>query len=114
VARNAATALSPTVTGWAFSVAALGLPFFIAGGIKILYDLLVFVSFRGLRPPEEVHRGAAEPPGSRYPRRWASRPPPTLATWTAIGCANISRTSDATTTLLVDSRARFRNGRTAW
>jgi MFS family permease len=54
VARNAATALSPTVTGWAFSVAALGLPFFIAGGIKIVYDLLVFAAFRNVRPPEET------------------------------------------------------------
>jgi MFS family permease len=58
VARSAASALSPTVTGWAFSVAALGLPFFIAGGIKVLYDLLIFASFRGLRPPEEQGRAA--------------------------------------------------------
>src|SRR5439155_11248922 len=53
VARNAATALSPTVTGWAFSVAALGLPFFLAGGIKVVYDALIFLSFRKLPPPEE-------------------------------------------------------------
>jgi MFS family permease len=59
VARNAATALSPTVTGWAFSVAALGLPFFLAGGIKVMYDLLIFLSFRDLRPPEE--RDVREP-----------------------------------------------------
>ena len=54
VARSAASALSPTVTGWAFSVAALGLPFFIAGGLKIMYDLLVFATFRNVRPPEEA------------------------------------------------------------
>jgi predicted MFS family arabinose efflux permease len=59
VARNAATALSPTVTGWAFSVAALGLPFFLAGGIKVVYDALIFLSFRKLRPPEE--QGASLP-----------------------------------------------------
>jgi MFS family permease len=53
VARSAASALSPTVTGWAFSVAALGLPFFVAGAVKIVYDLLLFASFRNLRPPEE-------------------------------------------------------------
>jgi predicted MFS family arabinose efflux permease len=53
VARSTASAISPTVTGWAFSVAALGLPFFVAGAIKVVYDLLIFVSFRGLRPPEE-------------------------------------------------------------
>lgn len=54
VARSAASALSPTVTGWAFSVAALGLPFFIAGAVKILYDLALYASFRNLRPPEEI------------------------------------------------------------
>jgi MFS family permease len=56
VARSAASALSPTVTGWAFSVAALGLPFFIAGALKVIYDLLIFASFRELRPPEEQRR----------------------------------------------------------
>jgi predicted MFS family arabinose efflux permease len=60
VARSAASALSPTVTGWAFSVAALGLPFFIAGALKVIYDLLIFASFRELRPPEE--RGASPKP----------------------------------------------------
>jgi predicted MFS family arabinose efflux permease len=53
VARSTASALSPALTGWAFNVAALGLPFFIAGGLKIAYDLLVFGAFRNLRPPEE-------------------------------------------------------------
>jgi len=66
VARNAATALSPTVTGWAFSVAALGLPFFIAGGIKILYDLLVFRLVPWAAPPRSPSR-AAEPPGTPLP-----------------------------------------------
>ena len=62
VARSTASALSPPVTGWAFSVAALGLPFFIAGGIKVVYDLLVFLSFRNVLPPEEQKR-VVEPPG---------------------------------------------------
>src|SRR5213594_577143 len=62
VARNAATALSPTVTGWAFSVAALGLPFFLAGGIKVVYDALIFLSFRKLRPPEEQGASLAGAP----------------------------------------------------
>jgi len=61
VARSTAAAISPAVTGWAFSVAALGLPFFAAGAIKVVYDLLVFFSFRGLRPPEE-QRHASEAP----------------------------------------------------
>jgi len=28
-------------------------PFFLAGSLKILYDLLLFRSFAALRPPEE-------------------------------------------------------------
>ena len=54
VARSVATAASPPLAGWAFSVAALGLPFFLAGGLKIAYDLLVWRTFRGVHPPEEL------------------------------------------------------------
>ena len=61
VARSVATTASPPLAGWAFSAAALGLPFFVAGGLKIVYDLLVWRSFRSVRPPEE--RGAL--PGER-------------------------------------------------
>lgn len=61
VARSTASAISPAITGWAFSVAALGLPFFLAGAMKIAYDLLVFFSFRGLRPPEEQERASNAP-----------------------------------------------------
>ncbi|MEK7862676.1 MAG: MFS transporter [Chloroflexota bacterium] len=53
VARNAGTVFAPALTGYAFSVAAFALPFFVAGGLKIAYDLLVFRSFRALKPPEE-------------------------------------------------------------
>ena len=53
VARSVATAVSPPIAGWAFSVAALGLPFFLAGGLKIAYDVLIWRAFRGVRPPEE-------------------------------------------------------------
>ena len=53
VARSTATALSPTVTGYAFSIAALGLPFLLAGAVKIAYDLALYRAFRDLRPPEE-------------------------------------------------------------
>ncbi len=61
VARSAATALSPAVTGYAFSVAALGLPFFIAGTLKVAYDLALYRSFRSIRPPEERRPPAAVP-----------------------------------------------------
>jgi MFS family permease len=53
VARSVAAAISPPIAGYAFSVAALGVPFFLAGGLKIAYDLLVWRTFRGVRPPDE-------------------------------------------------------------
>ena len=31
----------------------LGLPFILAGGLKIVYDLLLYRSFRAMKPPEE-------------------------------------------------------------
>jgi len=56
VARSIGAALSPTLTGLAFSVAALGAPFFIAGGLKIAYDLAIYRTFKDVRPPEEAAR----------------------------------------------------------
>jgi len=29
------------------------MPFFMAGGMKIIYDLLLFYNFRTMKPPEE-------------------------------------------------------------
>jgi MFS family permease len=53
VARTAASALAPLVTGGLFGAAFLSLPFFLSGGLKIVYDLLLYRSFRSIRPPEE-------------------------------------------------------------
>ncbi len=56
VARMAATAVSPTLTGVAFASAALGAPFVAAGVIKIAYDAMIWLTFRRVRPPEELAR----------------------------------------------------------
>lgn len=56
VARTTAAAISPAFVGLAFSGGALGLPFFIAAGLKILYDGLIYVTFRRVHPPEETRR----------------------------------------------------------
>src|SRR5919198_904874 len=56
VARSIASAVSPTFSGLAFSAAALGLPFYLAGSLKIVYDLLIYATFRHVRPPEEAAR----------------------------------------------------------
>jgi len=44
--RPAAAALAPIFAGLALQAAATGLPFFLAGGLKIAYDLAVFGLFR--------------------------------------------------------------------
>jgi MFS family permease len=53
VARNAGAAIAPLFTGAILATPALGLPFLLAGGIKIVYDLWIFAVFRHVKPPEE-------------------------------------------------------------
>jgi MFS family permease len=55
IARSVGSAISPSLTGILLaSAASLNLPFFLAGGLKIIYDLLLYREFRALRPAEEV------------------------------------------------------------
>jgi hypothetical protein len=49
-ARPAAASIAPFLTGIAFQFAALGLPFVLAGGIKIAYDLALLAAFRKAAP----------------------------------------------------------------
>ncbi|WKZ36877.1 MAG: hypothetical protein QY332_02915 [Anaerolineales bacterium] len=54
IARSIGSALSPSLTGLIFSIPVLfSTPFFFAGGLKIVYDLLLFKEFRSIKPPEE-------------------------------------------------------------
>ena len=59
VARNAAAAVAPAISGTLLAMPALGLPFFAAGGIKLVYDGALFGLFRGVHPPEERARRPA-------------------------------------------------------
>lgn len=54
IARSVGAAISPTLTGiFLATPALLNVPFFASGAIKILYDLLLYRSFVGHKPPEE-------------------------------------------------------------
>jgi MFS family permease len=54
IARSMGAAISPSLTGIFFGVPALlSVPFYMAGGLKIVYDALLYRSFRSLKPPEE-------------------------------------------------------------
>ncbi len=57
VARTTGAAISPLFVGFMFARHSLiNVPFFIAGALKIIYDLLLYREFVGLRPPEEASR----------------------------------------------------------
>jgi predicted MFS family arabinose efflux permease len=54
IARSVGATLSPAITGQFLAVPGLiGVPFIIAGGLKIIYDLLVWRGFNAVKPPEE-------------------------------------------------------------
>jgi MFS family permease len=54
VARTTGAAISPLFVGLMFARPSwINVPFFIAGALKILYDLLLYKEFVALRPPEE-------------------------------------------------------------
>jgi MFS family permease len=54
VARTVGAAISPFFVGLMFARPSLiNLPFFIAGALKIAYDLLLYKEFVAIRPPEE-------------------------------------------------------------
>lgn len=54
IARSVGAAVSPVLTGLLFSIPVLfSAPFFLSGGLKIIYDLLLYREFRAVKPPEE-------------------------------------------------------------
>ena len=58
IARTLGAALSPLVAAPLFAVPGLAsVPFFLAGGLKIAYDLTLWRAFRGHHPPEESASG---------------------------------------------------------
>jgi len=54
IARTTGASLSPVVTGPLLAnTALLSLPFFLSGGLKIIYDLMLYRNFKAVKPPEE-------------------------------------------------------------
>jgi MFS family permease len=55
IARSVGASVSPALTGLLFSIPVLfNAPFLLSGGLKIIYDLLLYREFRAIRPPEET------------------------------------------------------------
>lgn len=55
IARSVGASISPALTGLLFGIPLLfNAPFFLSGGLKIIYDLLLYREFRAVKPPEET------------------------------------------------------------
>jgi MFS family permease len=55
IARTVGAAISPSISSVLLAGAATAaIPFFLAGGLKIVYDLLVYRDFRAVRPAEDA------------------------------------------------------------
>ncbi|MGH9803754.1 MAG: MFS transporter [Candidatus Acidiferrales bacterium] len=70
--RSAGWAVGPSLAGWGMQQVALATPLFAGGAIKVVYDLLLYFSFRRHRPPEEQpsstrpEKAPLAPDGRRY------------------------------------------------
>lgn len=53
IVRSVGSAAGPALTGLFFSLGWLSAPFFVAGTLKIAYDLMLYRSFVAIKPPEE-------------------------------------------------------------
>jgi MFS family permease len=54
IARTLGASLAPVIATPLIGIPALlGMPFILAGGLKIIYDLGLYISFKALKPPEE-------------------------------------------------------------
>ena len=51
--RMGAWAVAPSFAGWLMQGVSMALPLFVGAAIKIAYDVMLYVAFRGVRPPEE-------------------------------------------------------------
>jgi MFS family permease len=70
IARTVGAAIAPLAAGPLYASAALsGVPFVAAGGLKIVYDLLLWRGFRAARPPEESALAPVRAPDRREPDR---------------------------------------------
>ena len=64
IARSIGAAVSPFLSGLLLSnPLLLNAPLFLAGGLKIVYDLLLYRRFRALKPPEEASEASQQQRG---------------------------------------------------
>ncbi len=57
VPRSLAATASPALAGYWLGISSFAWPLFVAGALKIAYDLMLLWTFRTIRPPEEADKG---------------------------------------------------------
>ena len=50
--RTSAQAVTPLLTGWIMQTVALSAPFVLGGALKIVYDVLLYLTFKDVKPRE--------------------------------------------------------------
>jgi len=53
--RTVSSSISPSIAGYAIETIWIGIPLVAAGLLKLAYDLMIYVTFRKVKPPEEMH-----------------------------------------------------------
>ncbi len=53
IPRSVANGISPSISSYLIGAFDYSIPFFASGAIKIFYDILIFMTFRKVKPPEE-------------------------------------------------------------
>jgi MFS family permease len=53
IARTIGATVAPIITGALQGAGFLSIPFFLAGGLKLIYDFSLYHSFKAVKPPEE-------------------------------------------------------------
>ncbi len=66
VPRSLVSAISPFAAGWMLDHSTFGWPLLVGGALKAIYDLVLLLLFRNVRPPEE-HPPEEHPP-EEHPR----------------------------------------------
>ncbi len=60
IARSVGAAISPSIAGTLMGVSLIAAPFFVAGGLKIVYDVALYRSFRAMKAPEEKTKAQSD------------------------------------------------------
>ena len=53
IPRSFTLALGPSIAGWLMQFISISTPFLLAGVVKGTYDILLWFTFKDIKPPEE-------------------------------------------------------------